>query len=1222
MNDPLTLELRLLGRLEVLCRGRRLSFPTRHSVLVLASLALAPGATLARETLAARLWGERGEAQARSSLRQSIFHAQRVLAGAGAAELTTDRHSVSLKPGYFRSDVGNVLALLKDDPCRAARLYEGALLAGTGRIDPAFEEWLLLERQSLESRLQSAFHDAAMKASDEVRASELDELSAALLRLDPLDEAAVRYGMMALDSLGRRNGALQLYDRFRAQADAELGVAPEAETQGLAASIRDKPNPAAGPSAPATDEATVPEDAGENAGFRERRSVSLLLVLPEQRQSDPETYGARLVEIGRQLERIIRAGQGVVLDPSGPAIAAVFGAGHPTERHVLEALEAALAMRRQPDCEGLRCAIVTGEIILAAGAPLLPGAGVQIAHLVADAMPLAEAGREGGVLASEAVAARIGPQYAVERAGAGYMVAKASSRTSRPDEAAFVARAPELEALASALARTGATGGQIAGIAGEAGMGKSSLVRQFLRTGVASTTPVLSVEATERGAARPYGALAGFFFDWIATGGQSGSPVEHLDRAIAEGRVDPDHRAAIQEVLGLAVADPDWEAAAPAVRRISIGNAVRSVLAMATATGPAILVVEDLHWIDPETDALLQSLIDDLPGMPLLIIATYRPEYQSSWIGRSFFRLLRLAPLDVEDAGRLLTMVLNDDAGAEGLRDRLIERAGGVPYFLVETARSVNSGEAEPALPSSIRDVLAAHVLRLDATDRRVLQAASVLGMQFHAGHVAALTGMEQTDVESGLVRLRREELLVPLHGGRPQRHRFRHALLHETVYASILHSEIGALHRAALDHIASASEASQKEEVPTLAYHAWQAGAWEEALQWYTRAGDQFAELSAYGLARDAFTRAVSALEHLPEDRGNRQARLDLALRLRPVLVPLGAFEQASAELDLAEELASALEMPERFAEVLVSKSYLFSTHGRLSAAVDCAQRAIAGAPENSQVSMEARLALGQALSQAGDWKGTIDALEPTLAFWDAHPAERFGHTGTRSVWCHGHLSRAFALHGDSERALEHAERAFELATDTQRPLDLVFALHRLGDVYRTSGDVEEARAAHEDAVRRADEVDAPIFKAWLATDLSDIYLSAGRIEDARALLMRQYEIAKRLHLDQFLAWIELRRADVAGADGNLEQGVKMATKVLAKALEIGDRALEPAALRVRGRLCHALGKGHADIDAAQKMAEQFGLGPEARRCEAARQRLVEEDGAGSSAEALQSKR
>ena len=143
-------------------------------------------------------------------------------------------------------------------------------------------------------------------------------------------------------------------------------------------------------------------------------------------------------------------------------------------------------------------------------------------------------------------------------------------------------------------------------------------------------------------------------------------------------------------------------------------------------------------------------------------------------------------------------------------------------------------------------------------------------------------------------------------------------------------------------------------------------------------------------------------------------------------------------------------------------------------------------------------------------------------------------GIPGTRSIWCHGHIAHAYAIHGAFDAALNHAEEGSRIASETGRPLDRVFADHRRGEILLVSGQFEQAAALFENAfaVANTEAEDAPIFRTWFACDQAPAYLASGRLEDAAAVLAVQHENAKRMELKQFGAWIVLRKAEL-GACG-----------------------------------------------------------------------------------------
>lgn len=222
------LEIRLLGRLDILFQGQSLVLPTRHAALLIAVLALE--GRQQRETLAARFWGERGEAQARASLRQTIYHANRALEHAGAAMLDVDRQSVGLKCGAFRTDVETLLDELEADPVAAAAHSAGELFGNTGRVDPAFQEWLDIERRSFSEKITSHLVSASAACLANGNWKGLETLASWRLDQDPYSECALRHSMIALSNTGQRGAALVLFEDFRKRLQSSLQVEPEAAT--------------------------------------------------------------------------------------------------------------------------------------------------------------------------------------------------------------------------------------------------------------------------------------------------------------------------------------------------------------------------------------------------------------------------------------------------------------------------------------------------------------------------------------------------------------------------------------------------------------------------------------------------------------------------------------------------------------------------------------------------------------------------------------------------------------------------------------------------------------------------------------------------------------------------------------------------------------------------------------------------------------------------------
>jgi len=1150
MNRDDKLEIVLLGRLEINFKGRMLAFPTRHASFLVALLAME--GQLRRETAAARLWGERDENQARASLRQTIYHIQKVLASAGAPELYVDRQSIGLKQGTFYSDFDKFIADLKDDPIGASKAYQGELLGEVGRVDGAFQDWLDQERRALDLKFSEGITSAAEKLFADENWVGLDSVSAIRLRIDPYNEEALRHRMEALFECDKRASALALFEEFKSTLKEALDITPEPATYELRERLSNSPLESESKPEP-------PPAKSSESSFRERRSISLLAVCPSTIPSDPEDFAAEFSELGKLLKSALVDGSAQILDQAGATLVCVFGFTGLVERHAMAAVKTSSLLSKQAG-KNAKTAIVSGDVIVTTENNAENIDLAVLAPLLSESNRLLQSAEPGQVVLSQATSIRMQPKFEHE---------------------AFVARAAELAELKDASARATKGQAQVVGIVGEAGIGKSTLLRQYLAS--SNTARTFTIEGYDREISRSFGAIVRFLATYVAAGETPSRAM--IENAVQKKQIRAVYRETLLDLFGLAN-ETESEHLEPEQRRLQVFKLTSEIILEATRESEVILAVEDVHWLDQDSSEFIDRLIGEISGEALTIIATFRPDHQVGWIGRSSFRLLRLAPLEDEEAEALIVPLLPNLPPKK--RDRVLRQAAGNPFFLVETARVIatQSDDAQDKIPETIRDILSANFRRLAPDERRVLQCVAVLGFEAADNSISKLSGFDETRLDRALATLRREELLVRTRVGSVSRHRFRHAMLHNAAQSAIPKAEAKLLHAKAYDHFRDHSEIDPL----VIALHAWNSESWELAASWYLRAGDQFTSLSSYALAAKAYQKSVVALERTQKLTDTKQRRLQLALKLRPVLVPIGHYEKAQEELNVAKNIAEQMTDRTSQASVQISKSYLFSTHGYFEDAIACARNAAALCEPAEQITFEAKLAEAQALSLMGAWQETISLLAPTIPYWEENRAERFGHTGTRSIWCHGHLSNASALNGQVEAARKHAERAFDLANETKRPIDMIFALHRLGRVELFSNRPEEAHALLLNGLRRAEEIDVPIFASWLAGDVTSLLLATGRTDEANRILNEHINTTERLNLRQFNGWLRLNRVEHLRNENRISEAKAEAEAVLLFAKEINDLALEPAAMRALGNFSEGDERG-SQIAQATNLAKKRGL-------------------------------
>ena len=315
---------------------------------------------------------------------------------------------------------------------------------------------------------------------------------------------------------------------------------------------------------------------------------------------------------------------------------------------------------------------------------------------------------------------------------------------------------------------------------------------------------------------------------------------------------------------------------------------------------------EDLHWIDTETQALLDSLVESLPTARLLLLVNYRPEYQHGWGSKTYYTQLRLDPLPPASADELLQALLGDDPSLAPLKQLLIARTEGNPFFLEESVRTlVETGvlvgergayrlaQALPTIqvPATVQAVLAARMDRLPPEDKRLLQTAAVIGTEVPLALLQTIAEELQRSC-TGVWRICRRPSSSTRHSSSPsQVYTFKHALTHEVAYNSLLQERRRALHAQIVEALETLAGDRWDEQVDLLAQHAVRGQVWDKALQYCRQAGTKAHAGSAYREAVGCWEQALEALAHLPPDRTTLEQAVDVRCDLYVALDRVGTI-------------------------------------------------------------------------------------------------------------------------------------------------------------------------------------------------------------------------------------------------------------------------------------------------------------------------------------------
>ena len=926
---------------------------------------------------------------------------------------------------------------------------------------------------------------------------------------------------------------------------------------------------------------------------------------------DPEE-GRKILDpvLERMMEAVHRY-EGTVNQVMGDGIMALFGAPLAHEDHAVRACYAALRMqesvkqyadevrRSHAAVVKIRVGLNSGEVVVRAiGSDLHMDytAVGQTTHLAArmeqiadpgaivitpDTLALAEGYFEVKSLGPVPVKGLADAVEVYEVTGAGPARTRLQASTRR-GLTRFVGRDAELEQLRRAQQLAGGGHGQVAAIVGEAGVGKSRLVYEFTHSHRMQGWLVLESASVSYGKATSYLPVIDLLKGYFKI--QDRDDLREIREKVMGKLLALDESLkptlpALLALLDVPVDDAAWQALDPGQRRQRTLDAVRRLLLREAREQPLLLIFEDLHWIDGETQALLDSLVEGLGSTRLLLLVNYRPEYQHAWGGKTYYSQMRLDALPAESAGELLETLLGDDPGLAPLKQLLVKR--GNPFFLEETVRTLvetkalagERGRYRPTqpvqaiqVPATVQVMLAARIDRLAPEDKRLLQTASVVGKDVPFALLQAIAELPEEALRRGLDRLQSAEFLYETGLFPDLEYSFKHALTHEVTYAGLLQERRRELHARIVEAIEALHRDRLGGEIERLAHHAFRGELREKAVHYLRQAGLKAAARSALQDALVWLEQALGVLEALPESQSTLERAFDIRLELRPVLNQLGEVRRALERLREAEILAERLNDDRRRARICAFLTTAHSLLSELDEALESGTRALAIARVLGD--LELRILATSYLEQAhylrGEYERVVELATDNLA---ALPAdwvyEYLGLTAPASVYDRFWLVVSLAELGRFAEAAEYEAEAIRIAEPTHHAFTVGQAHRAASTLHLLKGDWAKARSLieHGVAVLRTGNVVivlpwAIASSAWVLAQLGEASEALSRLREGEELLERQ--AAKGITGNLGLAYYSLGSA--ALLLGRLDE-----------ARSLGDRAVESSP-RQPGFAAHAL--------------------------------------------------
>ena len=975
---------------------------------------------------------------------------------------------------------------------------------------------------------------------------------------------------------------------------------------------------------------------------------------------DPEDARKLLDAVLERMMEAVHRYEGTVNQVMGDGIMALFGAPLAHEDHAVRACYAALRMQESIRRYGeevqraagvpiqIRIGLNSGDVIVrSVGSDLRMDytAVGQTTHLAArmeqTAMPgsillstetlrLAEDYVQVKPLGLVNVKGLSEPVDVYEAIGAG-TVRTRLQRSAARGLTHFVGRDRELDQMRQGLEQAAAGRGQIIAVVGEPGVGKSRLFYEFLNSHRTRGWMILQGSSVSYGRAFSYLPVLDMLKSYFK--------IDERDdprgiRTKVTGTVltlDERLKDVIPPVLGLFDALPDDSSLlkqSPPQRRQSTLDSVKRLLLRETQVQPVLLVFEDLHWIDSETQALLDSLVESLPTAPLLIAVNYRPEYRHTWSHKTFYRQLPIEPLAAANAEALLGPLVGNDPSLRPLIQALVERTDGNPLFLEESVRTlvearVLVGEAGRyrlaragvpiAIPPSVQAILAARIDRLSSDDKQLLQAASVVGKDLPYTLLQAVADLPEDTLREALNRLQESEFLYESQLFPEREYTFKHALTHEVTYGGLLAERRRALHARMVEAIEAQHADRLAEHVERLAHHAARGEVWEKAAQYGRQAADRAAALCADAEAAAHYQRALDALAHVPVTRESVRAAIDARLALRAPLWRGGQLERLLEVFREAEALGTEHNETERLDVVYSFFLQYYWAKGEYDRAIGYGQRCLETGARRHDVGLEVtgHYYLGGCYHAQGRFPRALEHYHAIIDTLEGpRETERFGLSGLPYSGACALAAQCLVEMGEVQRALEllrRGERVTQAANhlyskvplaiahghlllyqgepaETIRLLEPIVAICRenkfvgqtmraltiLGHGYALAGRALDAIPLLKEAIELQEGASAFVDRAWWVRTLGEIYRRAGQLDNAETTARAALEFAQRHGEAGNEAWIHVLLGDIAFDRGE----VRAASEHFAEARKLaGTLGMGPLVAS-----CH-VGLGRRDV-------------------------------------------
>jgi class 3 adenylate cyclase/tetratricopeptide (TPR) repeat protein len=759
-----------------------------------------------------------------------------------------------------------------------------------------------------------------------------------------------------------------------------------------------------------------------------------------------------------------------------------------------------------------------------------------------------------------------------------YELTKQSKVETRIDAAVakglteFVGRTNSMAALKGSLEKAESGEGQVVGLVGEAGVGKSRLLFELKKELPKDRYTYLEGRCLHFGGSMAYLPILDILRLYFEI--REGDREFIIKKKMTEKIVDLDEKLhgylpCFQELLSLKVDEEEYLKLEPMQKRERIFEAIRDLLIRESQERPLVLAIEDLHWIDKTSEEFLDYLIGWISNSPFLLILLYRPEYTHPWGSKSYYNRIGLNQLTTKSSVELVQAILEGGEVVPEIRELILSRTGGNPLFMEEFTRSLlengtiqkedhqyvlSTKASEIRVPDTIQGIIAARMDRLEDNLKRTMQVAAVIGRDFAFRILQSVTGMSE-ELKSYLLNLQGLEFIYEKRLFPELEYIFKHALTQEVAYNSLLLKRRKDIHQEIGEAIEKIYPERLEEFYEMLAYHYSKGGDSEKAYSYLRLSGDKATRSHSLWEAFHFYREAIDLLKQLPKTNENKKEQIEVRLSLSNPMHLLD-YPEDSVEILQEGEKLSKESGDERSLLILRSKlgSY-YANHGDPLSAVKYTENSFHEAKKTQDIELIAPTAceLCNAYLYASEFSKLIDVAYKVLSLLEKSQRER-DFFGTRynvysglcalsviaagwlgefqegevlykkglhfaldvhSLYALGLLElghgQCLSLLGDGEKAAEHSQKCVNYYEEAQAVLGLGLAWAQVGYGYYLLGDLKKAKDFTEKGIKIHTDAGPPSwlsFQFWL---LGIVHFDQGDLKNAQSFMDKALELSEK---------------------------------------------------------------------------------------------------------------